>query len=247
MVLATSCSGPSPESHAACRAPAPISGLDVSGASRGTVSPVGKLEPTAVVPGAAYRDSSVLVIGYCVPENDLITPDLIRGHRRISAFGGTLVQRTSERPFQYVLYPPARGRRFDILHGKVLLGRVTFPPASKQICPLKARRPFVVVACGSIVLVEWMSPFKLDPRNLGTIALEVRDPEAGVTNLGFFLVGVRERGGRLAVRFGFRPPTGERLMVRVLELTRLRGSDEIAIPRANRFSTELRLTTRTAD
>jgi hypothetical protein len=67
------------------------------------------------------------------------------------------------------------------------------------------------VACGSIVVIEWASPFRLDARRLQTLDVDALDEARGGKPLNYYDLGYRDGPGGLIVRFGIRPPRGDRI------------------------------------
>jgi len=72
-----------------------------------------------------------------------------------------------------------------------------------------------MIACGAIVVVEWRSPLRFDPTELELVDAEVWEQGNRARQLGFFFHEARAGRDGLVIRFGFRPPAGNRMSLAV--------------------------------
>jgi hypothetical protein len=218
----------------ACAVLAALSGCGGDGADGGRERPApcdapvpefvrkareGSVEATAADPvsaAVAVRDHTVTVVGFCLPDSRLPSPApaLREGHRTHYPIGGEL-QQTSEGWRNYYLYAPTRGSLLTVRRDGRETGRISFdgPPAAAP-CELRADPPFEVVGCGTIVVIEWASPLRFDPRRLQALDVDVFDEGRGGRPLNYYDLGYRDGPGGLLVRFGIRPPEGDRVGLR---------------------------------
>jgi hypothetical protein len=179
----------------------------------GTVEATGR---DRVSPGVVVRDHTVTIVGYCLPDSRLPNPPpvLEEGGRTRHPIGGEL-QQTSAGWRNYYLYPATRGRRLTVRRGEREIGRISFDGApAAATCPLESDPPFEIVACGSIVVVEWASPLRFDARRVQALDVDALDEARDGRPLNFYDLGYRDGPGGLLVRFGIRRPKGERVTLR---------------------------------
>jgi hypothetical protein len=207
-VAAPGCGGSEPD-RGACELPPPEF---AEGAVRGS------LETTATGPvsvGVAARDTSATVVGFCLPGSRFPdpAPSLDDGGRRLYPIGGEL-QQTSQGWRNYYVYEASRDPRVAVRRGGRVIARISFPQGSGRSCGLRAARPFRVVACGSIVVVEWSSPFNFDAERLELLDIEARETDREGTPLNLYDMGYRNGPDGLLVRFGIRPARSGRVHLR---------------------------------
>jgi hypothetical protein len=180
---------------------------------RGTVDATGA---DRVSPGFAARDHTVTIVGFCLPDSRLPDPaPALEDDGRIRYPIGGELQQTSSGWRNYYLYPATRGRHLTVRRGERAIGRVSFdgsPVASA--CALQSDPPFEVVACGSILVIEWASPLRFDARRLQALDIDALDEARGGRPLNYYDLGYRDGPGGLLVRFGIRPPRGDRVALR---------------------------------
>jgi hypothetical protein len=216
LVLAatTGCGGdsdPGSDAEAShCRAPLP----EFAGeARRGTVDAT---SGDRVSPGVAARDNTVTIVGFCLPDSRLPNPApvLEDGGRVRYPIGGEL-QQTSAGWRNYYLYPATRGRQLTVRRGERVTGRISFAGTpAPAACPLESDPPFEVVSCGSLVVIEWASPLRFDARRVQALDVDALDQARDGRPLNYYDLGYRDGPRGLLVRFGIRPPRGDRVALR---------------------------------
>jgi hypothetical protein len=162
------------------------------------------------------RDHTVTIVGFCLPDSRLPdpAPALEDGDRIRYPIGGEL-QQTSAGWRNYYLYAATRSRHLTVRRGERAIGRISFdgrPVAAA--CALESDPPFEVVACGSIVVIEWASPLRFDARQVQALDVDALDEASGGRPLNYYDLGYRDGPGGLLVRFGIRPPKGDRVALR---------------------------------
>jgi hypothetical protein len=202
-------SGSGPEAGR-CEPPIPEFAREVR---RGTVDATGG---DRVSPGVAVRDHTVTIVGFCLPDSRLPdpAPALEEGGRIRYPIGGEL-QQTSAGWRNYYLYPATRSRHLTVRRGERAIGRISFDgrPVAPA-CALESDPPFEVVACGSIVVIEWASPLRFDARRIQALDIDALDEARDGRPLNYYDLGYRDGPGGLLVRFGIRPPRGDRVALR---------------------------------
>lgn len=169
--------------------------------------------PQTVHPIAAWRDSSVTIVGYCAqPSHQRAIPTLLHEAVEVAPFGGVFVQQPGTEVLNYAYYPPTRDRLFSLALDGGIVGSVTFSRSNEIDCNLRAQDPFRVLACGALVLVEWDSRVPLSADEAGPVDVSVMEPGSS-TDLGFFFLGFGNGDHGLSIRFGFRRPSANELRV----------------------------------
>jgi hypothetical protein len=165
--------------------------------------------------GVAAWDASATVVGFCVPGSRFPdpAPSLDDGERRLYPIGGEL-QQTSHGWRNYYVYGASRSQRVAVHRGRNVIARISFPPRAGDSCDLQARRPFRVVACGTIVVIEWSSPFRFDAERLELLDVEAREGGRRGAPLNLYDMGYRNGSDGLLVRFGIRPARSGRIHLR---------------------------------
>jgi hypothetical protein len=193
-----------------CNPPVPELAREVR---RGTVDATGR---DRFSPGVVVRDHTVTIVGFCLPDSRLPNPPpvLEEGGQTRHPIGGEL-QQTSAGWRNYYLYPATRSRRLTVRRGERAIGRISFDgsPAAAA-CGLESDPPFEVVACGSIVVIEWASPLRFDARRVQALDIDALDEASDGRPLNYYDLGYRDAPGGLLVRFGIRPPSGDRVALR---------------------------------
>jgi hypothetical protein len=163
----------------------------------------------------AARDTSATVVGFCLPGSGFPdpVPSLDDGKRGLYPIGGEL-QQTSEGWRNYYVYEASRDPRVAVRRGGRVIARMSFPQGSGRSCGLRAFSPFRVVACGSIAVVEWSSPFKFDAGRLELLDMEARENDREGAPLNLYDMGYRNGPDGLLVRFGIRPARSGRIHLR---------------------------------
>ena len=225
LILLVSCQSDQQARRQGCEPPA--LGFDVGAAAIGRIEH-DERPSEAETPGLALRDSSAIIVGYCVESGDAVTsPDLLAGDDRIASFGGTLIKRDDGLWFNYAFYPPHASSVYELISGADVIGRVTFPRGIDDNCPLVASPPFHVESCGLIVRVTWHTRLPLEAENAGAFGISVRESHRG-TNLSFFPEGVSDGQRGLEIHFGFLPPKGSKVRINLLELYKRQGIRDVS-------------------
>lgn len=178
--------------------------------------------------GLALRDTSVTILAFCVKGFPRSLPDLRVDERIIPSIGGTF-ERTPEGAVNYVLFPPTYKDRIDVVDDRTLLAKIAFPTLAIEKCLLHATRPFHVVACGSLIVVDWKSRLAFDPSLVTLLDVQVREPSIRLGVLGFYFLGVRKGSNGLIVRFGFQRPRKSLIEVRARAVYQMRNGTEAKV------------------
>jgi hypothetical protein len=76
-----------------------------------------------------------------------------------------------------------------------------------------------------IIVADWQTSIPLTARTAGLVNIDVRERTTDhSSSLGFFPLGVFDGKAGLLLRFGFYPPTGDIVAVRLLEVFRREGT-----------------------
>jgi len=213
LVALASCRGETESRQPGCESissdpPLPAADL-VPGRVRGAT---GGMRQT-VRPIAAWRDSSVTIVGYCAqPSDQRAIPKLSHEAVEVSPFGGVFVQQRGTEVLNYAYYPPTRERQFFLALDGGIVGSVTFSRSDEIDCNLRAQDPFRVLACGALVLVEWDSPVPLSADEAGPVDVSIKE-RGSSTDLGFYFLGFGNGDYGLSIRFGFSRPLANELRV----------------------------------
>jgi hypothetical protein len=224
VVFGTACSADASSHPNTCSPTSPE--LASASAQRGDVT--GAEQSRGLSVGLAWRDSSITIVAYCLTSDKSfgLAPVLSVHGRTLTSVGGSLVSNQRETT-NYAYYPPTKARYLRVVLGGTVLASLGFPIVPHEACPYKADRPFRLLVCETLYLVEWTSPLKVAPRSLELLDVDVRDRRNGA-QLGFFMVGARRGAHGLRVRFGFRPPISNRVDIQVGHLyVRQPASDEV--------------------
>jgi len=231
-LLASSCVG---NPHVAPNEPPCNVSLDefnTAAATEGQVTAGMGARRVGIEPAVAFRDESAILIGYCVPPGStMASPDVASKFGTTVSMGGVLIQTNKGDWAHLALYPSIHGHEFDIIFDQIQLGTVRFDDAHQTECDLKTAPPFAVRACGMIVVTDWKTSIPLTSRSAGPADVDVREHVNGQSmSLGYFPLAVLDGEGGLVLRFGFFPPDGDRVVVRVNEIFRRRGTRDISFP-----------------
>jgi hypothetical protein len=200
-----------PDGRAACQLPLPRFPRDTV---RGSVT-ANSGNPVSV--GVAARDDTVTVVGFCLPNSRFPdpAPSLRDGGRVRHPIGGEL-QQTAAGWRNYYIYPASRSRRLTVDRGGRTLARVKFEREPQgRPCAYRTRRPFEVLACGAIVVVEWSSDLRMDADRLELLDVDALDGGPRGAPLNYYDLGYRDGPRGLRVRFGIRPPRTDRVVLRL--------------------------------
>lgn len=209
-----------------------------AGADRATVE-AGAVSRVAV--GAAARDPSLTLVGFCLPSSQFPdpAPTVHAGSRVLHPIGGELVK-TSAGWRNYYIYPPTERRDLIVERSGSRLASLAFEAQPSGSCDLRADAPFRVLSCGSIVMLEWSSrlPFAADDVSLLDVnALDGGDPRR---QLNFYDLGYRDGPRGLRVRFGIRRPRTGRVQLQVNLAYVRRGGKVAELPLRQEVSFRLR-------
>jgi hypothetical protein len=190
--------------------------------------------------GVAGRDASVTVVGYCQPSSRFPepAPAVIEGDRALHPIGGEL-QKTPSGWRNYYLYPPTLASQISIRQGGSNLGVADFAAAPQNGCSLRARRPFEVLACGAIVLLDWSSPLPFDADRVTLVDVNAVDGGDPRRQLNYYDLGYRNGPRGLQLRFGIRRPSTRRveLQLNYVYVRNRKGSvDEIPLRASQTFA-----------
>lgn len=185
---------------AACNVPLP------SGANGASAATVENRAASPVRVGRAVRDSSMTMVAVCGRHHVA----LYEGEVKLPAGGGMLYD-TDGGDVQYGIFPATSATEIQVVdeHGSDA-ALLRFPPTGEHQCPIPSRPPITVVACDSLVVVEW-NVGQHDVVPSGVVQGMALDPHAEPAELGFFLWGVQERGNDTVVLFGFWKPSKTRV------------------------------------
>jgi hypothetical protein len=166
--------------------------------------------------GLGLRDSSATILGLCLssPRIPSDIPALAAGGRRLEPMGGTFTDEDGT-AFNYSYYPATASEKIAVVQGSRRLGTLRFPSLTDRDCPLSASESFRTIACGAIVVVEWQSALRFDPAELELVDAEVWEQGNRARRLGFLFHEERAEREGLVIRFGFRPPAGNRVLLAV--------------------------------
>jgi hypothetical protein len=156
------------------------------------------------------------LVGLCVADENLNQEPvvLIDGQRSLSPVGG-VVKTGSRGVVMYYLYPATTSVSLDVRLNGTDAGTLTFDGRQEwRSCPLLATGDYTFIACQSLMVVEWASPLRVSADDVALLDVQVSDE--GGSLLGFYLEGLRNGARGLVVKFGFRPPTGNRVIVRAV-------------------------------
>lgn len=172
-------------------------------ASRAEAATVEGDRSSALQLGFAVRDTSLTLVGFCAesPEFPRVGPQLVVGGRSLEPVGGSLSGGGSVYSFTFI-YPPTRPTELEVFHERTRLAVIRFDGVPRDNCSLRAASPFRVIACESIMLLEWRTPFEIPLKKLDYLDVLVGD-QASKRSLGFYYEGARRKRGNVVIRFGF--------------------------------------------
>ena len=202
------CAGSGPD-RSACQLPLPRFAED---AVQGSLEDVAS-GPVSV--GLAARDTSATIVGFCLPGSRFPdpAPAIDDGGRALYPVGGEL-QQTSQGWRNYYIYSASRNPRVSVRRGDRVIARISFPDQPGRSCDLRAGGPFRVVACGTVVVIDWSSRLRIDADRLELLDVEAREGDSRGNQLNLYDMGYRNGPDGLRVRFGLLPAQSGRIHLR---------------------------------
>jgi hypothetical protein len=174
--------------------------------------------------GMALRDSSVTIVGLCIPHPALLSPSLMNSDRSKQSrvpFGGSLVN-AGGAWYNYILFPPPASANLKLNWHSKTLAYLSFPRAeAASICSLRANPPFRVITCGALVLVAWSTTLGYRASRIEGLDVRVVDKTTD-SPLGFYYMGARQGPRGAVIQFGFEPPSNKLVLVEMRGVSTLR-------------------------
>jgi hypothetical protein len=168
----------------------------------------------------ARWDEAALIVGLCVEDAaDDTEVAFQRGSTTLQPSGAAFgMAEGSHGGLLYLIWPAIDAGDGELVTSSGVLGVLRSAWQMDGRCALRSGNPDVTLdACGGILVAQWNTGLRIASADVELVDVAILD-DADARPLGFYLIGTADSAEGLRVTFGFMPPAGNGLTVRLQDL-----------------------------